>query len=261
MAESYSLFRPRPGRLHRLHPLTRLALSALPAAAGLALPGLWTGYLAAALGVLPLALAARLLPDLARAVLRTWLPFVVSIFLVQGFFWPGGTPVLALGPFSLKAQGLEFTIQTTGKLLTILGSFLWFAMTTRPDALVAAFTSRGFPPSLSYMVVATIQIIPRFQGRAAAIIDAQRARGLETGGSLARRLRGILPLVTPLILGSLIDVEERALAIEARAFNHPGPKTRFTALDEAVWEPAARLALILASLACLGLGVYLRLRG
>jgi energy-coupling factor transport system permease protein len=135
----------------------------------------------------------------------------------------------------------------------VVGSFVLFALTTRPDRLMLALTQRGLPPQLAYLVVATLQIVPRFQARAAAILDAQRARGLETSGSLARRARALAPLVVPLILSSLVDVEERALALEARAFNRSGPKTSLTAIGEAAWEPALRWALA-AGAAALALG-------
>ena len=58
--------------------------------------------------------------------------------------------------------------------------------------------------------------------RASVIAGAQRARGLDTEGSVRARLRGVLPLVGPVILSSLTEVEERSLALEVRAFGRPG---------------------------------------
>ena len=58
--------------------------------------------------------------------------------------------------------------------------------------------------------------------RAEVIASAQRARGLDTEGSVRARLRGVLPLVGPVILSSLTEVEERSLALEVRAFGRPG---------------------------------------
>ena len=56
-----------------------------------------------------------------------------------------------------------------------------------------------------------------------AILDAQQARGLVVGGSPARRVRALVPLVVPVVLGSLVDVRERTLALEARGFGaRPG---------------------------------------
>jgi energy-coupling factor transport system permease protein len=117
--------------------------------------------------------------------------------------------VAYIGPLSLKAQGLLFAVISTGRILVIVSSFLLFSLTTRPDYLMNSLSRVGFPANLAYVIVATIQIAPRFQSRAATILDAQRARGLETEGSLRKRARALVPLVIPLVLSSLIDVEER----------------------------------------------------
>jgi energy-coupling factor transporter transmembrane protein EcfT len=123
-----------------------------------------------------------------------------------------------------------------------------------------SLVQRGFPANLAYIIVATIQIIPRFQARAASILDAQRARGLETEGSLRTRARAIIPLVAPLILSSLVDVEERALAIEARGFNHPGVKTSFVTIAETRWEVYFRWLLLLLSIGMIGFRVWYQTR-
>lgn len=251
MPEAFSLYTPRPSGLHRLHPLTKLSLAGFLLAAGLALPGFGAAYLLLAGLVIPLAGWGRVLKELLGAAWRVALPFAVSVFLVQGFFWPGGAPLLSLGPLSLKREGVLFAIDSTGRILVVVSAFLLFALTTRPDALMTALTQRGLPGGIAYIVVATIQIVPRFQAKAAAILDAQRARGLETEGNLLQRLRAIVPLIAPLILGSLVDVEERALAIEARAFNRPGPKTSLLELPEARWEGGLRWMLIVGLLSVL----------
>jgi energy-coupling factor transport system permease protein len=253
MDRAFGLYVAGDSALHRLHPLTKLALAGLLLAAGLLLPGVWLTYAAFGLALLPLAALGGVAGRLLRAVGPVVLPFAVSVFLIQGLLWPGGTPVAALGPLALKREGLAFAAASVGRILMVVGSFVLFALTTRPDRLMLALTQRGLPPQLAYLVVATLQIVPRFQARAAAILDAQRARGLETSGSLARRARALAPLVVPLILSSLVDVEERALALEARAFNRSGPKTSLTAIGEAAWEPALRWALA-AGAAALALG-------
>ena len=71
------------------------------------------------------------------------------------------------------------------------------------------------------MVSASVRSVPGIVERAGQIADAQRARGLDTEGSPWRRLRGLVPLVGPVLLGSIADVEERAMALEARGFSRP----------------------------------------
>ncbi|NIO09207.1 MAG: energy-coupling factor transporter transmembrane protein EcfT, partial [Deltaproteobacteria bacterium] len=167
----------------------------------------------------------------------------------QGFFWQGGAIIIDLGLVSLKRQGVIFATTSVGRILMVVSSFLWFALTTRPDQLMTSLVQRGLPSNLAYIIVATIQIIPRFQQRAATITDAQRSRGLETEGNFLERVRGVLPLVVPLILSSLVDVEERALAVEARGFNHPGKKTSLIEITETNWEPGLRWGIVFAMLA------------
>jgi energy-coupling factor transport system permease protein len=260
MADAVSLYLPRNSLIHRLHPLTKLSLVGVILVGGLFLPGSWTNYALLVVVLFPLALAARLFRAWGNATWRVALPFAVSVFLIQGFLWPHGTPLVGFGPISLKREGLFFAIASTGRILVVIGSFLWFAFTTRPDILMISLAQRGLPASLAYLIVATIQIVPRFQARAVSIIDAQRARGLETSGNLIQRGRAVLPLVIPLILSSLTDVEERALAIEARAFNHPVPKTSLVEIEEADWEPAARWGIGIVALLCLILSLYIRLK-
>jgi energy-coupling factor transport system permease protein len=203
---------------------------------------------------------AGVLKQLLAISWKIVLPFAISVFLIQGFLWPQGTPVFSIGPISLKAEGLAFAVVSTGRIFLIISSFLWFSLTTRPDHLMNSLSGIGFPANLAYVIVTTIQIAPRFQQRAATILDAQRARGLETEGGIATRARAIVPLVIPLVLSSLIDVEERALAIEARAFNRAGTKTSLVDIPEARWESAARRAIVVGMVAVAAASIWWRVK-
>jgi energy-coupling factor transport system permease protein len=234
MPDSLSLFLARESRVHRLHPLTKISIVGFLLVGGLVLPGTWTPYALFGLVLLPLGAWGRVLKALFNATWRVTLPFAVSVFLVQGFLWPHGTPLIGLGPISLKREGLFFAIASTGRILVVVGTFLWFAFTTRPDVLMIALAQRGLPASLAYLVVSTIQIAPRYRARA------------------------VLPLVVPLILSSLLDVEERAIAIEGRAFNRPGPKTSLVVIEESGWENPARWGLLAGSLGLVFLRLWIR---
>jgi energy-coupling factor transport system permease protein len=249
MSAAFSLFVPRESGLHRLHPLTKLALTGFFLVTAVALPGTWLVYAAFVLLIVPLAAWGQVLRPLFRALIPIVAPFAVSLFLIQGFFWPGGTPVLYIGPLSLKQEGLLFAARSTGRILMIVGSFLLLSLSTRPDALMLSLAQRGVPKSLTYIILATLQLVPRFQDKAATILNAQQARGLETAGSLSRRVRALLPMVKPLILGSIVDIEERAIALEARAFGRSGPKTSLLTLNDSAAQAICRWLLLLAAVA------------
>jgi energy-coupling factor transport system permease protein len=259
MSTSFSLYIPRESGMHRLHPLTKLALVGFCLVLGLFLPGIWLTYAAFGLLILPLAAWAGILPPFLRAVFKTALPVIVSVFLVQGLFWPGGTPLFHFGPLSLKQEGLAFAFRSAGRFLMVVSSFLLLTFTTRPDSLMLALSERGAPNSIAYILLATMQIVPRFQTKANTILDAQRSRGLETEGSLRVRARALLPLIQPLLLGSIVDIEERAIALEVRAFGRSGPKTSLIVLHDTPGQKFVRWLLLLSMLAVIGWRLYVAL--
>ncbi len=252
-------FLPRASSLHRAYPLTKLTLAGVLIVVGLLMPW-WGTYILFAGLMLPLAAWGQILRPYLRTVVQLLLPFAVPIVVIQGLFWTGGTPLLTLGPLSLKAEGLLFAAASLGRLSVLMGAFLLLGFTTRPDALMQSLVARGVPNQLFYLVVTTIQIVPRFLARANTILDAQRSRGLETEGNLLHRLRSIAPLVGPLILSSLIDIEERAIALEARAFNRPGAKTTLLTLHDTRPQAWLRTGLLLAALTLLAFRIYFALR-
>jgi energy-coupling factor transport system permease protein len=139
-------------------------------------------------------------------------------------------------------------------LAVTLPPTLLFATTPAAD-LLADLEARGLGRRAVFVLGAALAAVPRTQSRARAVIEAQRARGLDTEGSWLRRARGILPLVAPLVIGSLVEVEDRTLALEVRAF---GAEGRRTVLDPPADSGVQRLARwALAALLVAGLAARL----
>jgi energy-coupling factor transport system permease protein len=170
-------------------------------------------------------------PFLKSNLLLIW-PFALSLFLIQGFFADGEQIVLKLGPLMLKEEGLWLAAHFTARLLVWLGAATLMMISTRPDKLMLALMERGLPHQIAYVILTALQIIPRFQDKAQGILDAQRSRGLETEGRLIHRMRMLVPLIAPLILSSVLELDERAIALEARAFSHRGPRTSLIELSD-----------------------------
>lgn len=256
MSAAVGLFRPGDGWLHRLHPAPKLLLLAGAIVAPFALPAPASPLLIA-LGLVG-GLTAGLGRPFLRRVLVGSLPVVVPIVLVNGFFYPGAEDVIAaLGPLRLTGEGLAFGLPIAGRFAAAFIAVVAFATATRPDDLMAALVERGVDRGLAFVVLAALQAIPRLTARAHRIVEAQRARGFDTGGSIAGRARGLVPLLGPLVVASLLDVRDRSLALEARAFSTPGPRTAYRTL---VTRPVDVLVGRLALLALVGLLVLAGLR-
>jgi energy-coupling factor transport system permease protein len=183
---------------------------------------------------------------LLRLALLLALPIAVSAFLINVFFFPGGERVLfRMGPVVATGEGLAFAIEILARILAISGAVTLFYLTTRPADLVVDLERRGISPRVAFVANASVQTVPAMVERAVQITAAQRARGLDTEGSVWRRVRGIVPIVGPVILGSIAEVEERTMALEARGFTRPGRRTLLWAPGDTAWERIARWLLVL----------------
>jgi energy-coupling factor transporter transmembrane protein EcfT len=222
----------RESGLHKLHPLTKSLLTLLLLVAGLTLPGNWTGYVLVLFIILPLAMWGGVFRNFIRIVWGISLPFIVSVVMIQSLFWGKGTPIFEFWIFAPKVEGALFAFISVGRIILVMAGFILFAMTTRPDTLMISLKQVGVPSSLAYIIVTTLQIIPRFQSKGSTILDAQRSRGLETEGNLFVRSRAVVPIILPLVLGSLVEVEERAIAIEARGFNSNKKETSLVEIPD-----------------------------
>ena len=230
----------RESGLHKLHPLTKSLLILLLLVAGLTLPGNWTGYILVLLVILPLVVWGRIFQNFIRIVWNVSLPFILSVVIIQSLFWGEGTPIFKFWIIAPKQEGALFALISVGRIVLMMSAFILFAMSTRPDTLMISLKQVGVPSSLAYIIVTTLQIIPRFQSKASTILDAQRSRGLETEGNLLVRSRAFVPIVLPLVLGSLVDVEERAIAIEARGFNSTKNETSLIEIPDTKNQRLAR---------------------
>lgn len=233
--------------LHRRHPLTKGAAVAAILLAAFLLPPLVLPILAVLL--LLTSASAGLFRPLVRAM-RIPALLLTSILVINTFFFPGATDRLfEIGPFAATREGLTFGLVSAGRVLVAFLTLVLFLFTTLADDLLEAMVARGVSHRLAFVVLSAVQMVPRMQARASSILEAQQARGLRIDGGIGRRVRALVPLVGPVLLGSLIDVRERTFALEARGF---GASTNRTAYRSVVDPPGDRLlrwALVLVCLA------------
>jgi len=207
--------------LHRRNPLTKLLALGLVLLAAFLLPPVVLPILIVI--IVLVAWSSGLLRPMARAM-RIPAVLLLSILVVNSLFFPGAKDLLlSVGPLSISREGLTFGLVSAGRVLVAFLASIAFLFTTLADDLLEALISRGASHRISFVVLSAVQMVPRMQARAGAILEAQQARGLSMKGSFVRRLRKLVPLVAPVMLGSLVDVRERTFALEARGFGaRPG---------------------------------------
>lgn len=237
--------RPGPSAFHRLNPLTKGTLATVTAIAAVALGGLIGPIVLVTVAVIGPALAAGVLGRLVRTSLLLSLPIAISAFLVNLFFFPGAEQVLLrIGPITATAEGLGFALEILVRILAISGAVTLFYLTTRPADLTVDLERRGVSPRVAFVANASVQTVPAMVERAGQITAAQRARGLDTEGSVWRRIRGVIPIVGPVILGAIAEVEERTMSLEARGFTRPGRRTLLWSPPDSGAQGLVRWALV-----------------
>lgn len=248
-----------PGWFDGLHPLTKFCW-----ALGLAVAVYLVDIPSAIVGILVVALVTPLTTAQPAPIYRTlrtiFVPIALSIFIIQGILFPGD----AVGSWhvfgiTINYGALQIASLLLARIMTMGSGLLCVILTTPPATLTHALAERGMPRSIEYILLMALQIIPDMQARANAILEAQQSRGLVIK-SVTSRIRALLPLIGPLVVGALVDVEERAMALELRAFAAPNPPTRLHALRDSRWQHIARTVLLGLVIGMVGIRVWGGLR-
>ncbi len=222
--KSISLYVDNKTWLTKVHPFTKLLY--IVAAIGIPL-------IAGKLWIFGLCIAVSLCALASGKVLKRAMPLIafsftilLTIFLIHGLFHQGNANVLfSIGPLRFYREGVLYACRIGLNILNMLLSFAILVLSTRPSELVEELEKRGFSRRFGYIINSVFQIIPQMMGTMSTITDAQRSWGMETEGSLLTRAKAFLPLISPVVMSSLINTRERAVALEVRGFGAKSKKT------------------------------------
>lgn len=249
----------RAGRspLHRAHPYTPLAVAVLLlclvfAAGRPALVGLLVA------GALAFALTGGVASAVARPALTLALPTWLLLLVLHGLLGDGDR--IAIGPLLMSEPGLSRALVLGGRITAIVIAFLTVLAVVSPPRLVEAMTEREAPFSRVYLLVSTLTFVPRLRARAVQVLEAQQCRGLRVGGSPLARLRALGPLVLPLVLGALAEVDQQVLALDTRGVSSGRRRTTMDPPADDAGQWALRWVCVVIVCAAWGHKVLVALR-
>ena len=222
--KSISLYVDKDTYLTRMHPFTKLCYIFTAIVASLVAGKLWA--FAAFIGIsLVMLISGKIIRKVFPLIAFSF-TILITIFLIHGLFnHENATLLFAAGPLKFYQEGMLYALRISLNVLNMLLAFAVFVLTTRPVELVEDLERIGFSPKIGYVVSSVFQIVPQMSGTMNTIMDAQRSRGLETEGSLLTRAKSLLPLISPVVMSSLINTRERAIALEIRGFEAGQKKT------------------------------------
>ena len=240
--KSISLYVEKGSWLNKLHPYTKLLYILTAIMIPLTGGKLW---------LFPVMIVSSLILLLSGKIIKRVLPLVgfsftliVVIFLIQGLFNHNNETVLfSIGWINFYKEGMLFATRIGGNILNMLLAFGVFVLTTSPQELVDELEKSGFSPQFGYVINSVFQILPQMMATKDTITDAQRSRGMETDGNLLVRMKAFLPLISPVVMSSLINTRERAIALDVRGFGRKQKKTWLYDRPKYKWDPVARIIL------------------
>jgi energy-coupling factor transport system permease protein len=265
-----TLYVPASSRLHRLHPVTKLAgLVAFVIAAFVVDRPLALVPLVAA--VFALIVPARGLPNVRRLRVMFFLVFVFTL-VIWTFFYDRDQPARP------TYAGFLYGLSTAMRLDTFLAAGILFLTITRVEEVAYALGCipvpyvawlcvprvrwvglpyvrwRPLPYQVGFTLTLTFRLVPVFYDAALAVLQAQRCRGLELArGGLVQRLRRFVPILVPVLIGALRRADRMAMALELRGFNSGRPRTTYLRARAGAADALAGVMLVATTALYLGL--------
>ena len=258
MHERLSFYAKRDSLIHRLNPMTKFILALAMIIVSFTNPWYWTPIFILSVLIVPLCFLGRVAREYFNTFFRVILPAWLFIFLMQAIFQPVGQSVLIkFWLLDITHESLSYGFQISTRIAVMVSAFSLFLLTTHPSELMSDLTRRGLPGQFAYVIISTLQILPQMQSKAQTIIPAQRSRGLDTESTFLKRAGSVLPLVGPLVFGSLVEVEERAIAIEARGFTSKHVKTSLHEIPDPIFDRVLRWILLVLVITSIILKLWL----
>ncbi|MDR1288279.1 MAG: energy-coupling factor transporter transmembrane protein EcfT [Treponema sp.] len=227
--------------LHSLNPLSKLVLSLVLCMSCFISDSHF--FIAGIIALVFLMSAAAGIPERPARIVRSLSKLCCVLFVVQIFFVREGTVLLFLPPgILITDRGLLFSLLFVMRLIAAtLPLALMLSVTRMSDISNVLTRNFGIPYKYTFALTTAMRFIPLFAQEAAAIMEAQTARGVEFDTkNFFKKTALILPLCVPLLISSVRRIEGLAVSAELRGFSLRGRKNgykryRFGAPDAAAF--------------------------
>ncbi|MFB6170797.1 MAG: energy-coupling factor transporter transmembrane protein EcfT [Haloarculaceae archaeon] len=258
MSAAPSLYVRGDSLFHRINPRAKLVLVACVSVAAYVFSHPLYVAVPLAASLLALTWAGSL-----HKLRRVWF-ILVMLFLVGFVVWPAYEP--AVGPtwvetplFTLSRHEILFALGRSERIVTFIVAGFAFVTTTSNEEIIAALRGFKLPYAFCFALGTALRLFPTFLGATGTVKQAQEARGLDLseGGPL-QRMRNYIPLLIPVLMTAVRQVNAQSMALEARGFDTGRERTfygepAFTGRDWGV--VALSLVIVVAAVALSQVGV------
>lgn len=129
------------------------------------------------------------------------------------------TPMFSVAGWVWYQESFYTALTVTSYLAGFSGALLIYFNTTEMRDLMYCLEKLGVTHVASYIMLATMQSIVDLRKSANTILESQKSRGIEVEGKLMVRIKAFIPALGPVVLDALSGIEEKSIAMDARAFS------------------------------------------
>lgn len=216
-------------RVRDLNPISFAIIMLALAVSAVALPSL-AGPAAICVVFVVLSMAAGVSKTFLPAYGKLFAVVGLILFVLRAMFLPGEHVLFTMGPISVSTEGIIQGLHFAFVVMALCGAMVLYFMVTPMKHLMLALELKGVTPRATYVILASFQAITDLGKNTKVVMDAQKSRGIETEGGITRRLTAFVPILAPVFLTAMSQTEERALALDARAFNSRSAHTHLVSL-------------------------------
>ena len=198
--------------LHRLNPVTKLALAAAIIAATF-LANTYAALVGLLVLTLLLAAYAGVFGRLAR-LLKLLVPIALIMLVLQLVFVRGGDTLFSFVTDEGLITGGKACLRLLGVALPLV---LMLMVTKLTDLANACVEKLHIPYKYAFTFTTALRFVPVFSQEMNAIMEAQTARGVQYDTKNPfKKMQLMLPLCVPLLISSVSKTDATALAAEQR---------------------------------------------
>ncbi len=251
--------------IHRLNPTVKLGF-AVTTLAVILLPYVSSARDFATLGIwfaltLVVWVLAGIDPRRFGLLVKILLVTFSFLIIVQGFMYRGGKPILVLGHVPIPGgadlgvvtdQGVFFGLLLCVRVLVAMAALPVFVTTTSPGKIISMCRQMGIPNRFAFVFVTALTFTDQIFEMWNSIVEAQKLRGFDIGsmGLIDKLRRGLIPIITPLVLLLFRRGDDLEIAMEGKGFGAPTSPTEMEPLVFR-WPDAVAVFVVLATLAAL----------
>lgn len=238
---AFGQYYPADSVMHRLDPRAKVIGAVAYIVTAFLCQNLYA-FLLLLLSAVTLTLISRIPFKVVLRSIRA-LIFIMAFTAVLNVFWvtdADAAPILQWKFITIYERGIYQAVFILLRIVSmVIGTSLFLTYTTSPIALTDAIERLLRPLAkikvpvheFAMMMTIALRFIPSIMEETEKIMAAQKARGADfTTGSLAHRVKAIIPIIIPLFASSFRRAGDLATAMECRCYHGGEGRTKLRVL-------------------------------